>query len=53
VEFVTGNIAVAHVIATFDEPASALDETFLVVKDAGVWTIRVHEAAPRLLSTRR
>jgi hypothetical protein len=53
VEFVTGNIAVAHVIAEFDEPASTLDETFLVVKDAGGWTIRVHEAAPRLLSSRR
>jgi hypothetical protein len=53
VEFVTRNIAVVHVIAEFSEPASTLEETFLVVRDDGGWSIRVHEAsAPRLISSR-
>lgn len=53
VEFVTHDIAVVRVIAEFNEPTSTLEETFLVVKDGGGWTIRVHEAeGPRPISSR-
>ena len=44
VEFATRNIAIVHVVAESNEPATSLEEIFLVVEDAGEWTIRVHEA---------
>lgn len=53
VEFITANIAVAHVVAEFSEPTSTLKETFVVVRDGSEWKIQIHEAgAPQLVSTR-